>query len=332
MGRGSRKNWGRGKECVRGYSYLKRCPQTIHHSSLQKVEPRFLPECRLYLVTHFWFTACGGTDGYNFCVWGLKDTVVFPWFCLCLVLTLSAHAGEATCCVLRHKQALGETRWQGTAWPTASEELRLLPATAGMSLEAGPPALAKPSAACSPCQYFVCNFRRDLESEPPSSGNFQIPDPQNWDHKCLQCCFLSLVVTILLGQATTIRKNLSPRNSHTTVTWGSKEKCMNGNAHTYSYIFLFLFLFGFFFCRRPYIYIFITFFNACPANHQWLISDDDKFYIFMISSQLGTEGAVSTSRCPFPFSILSHHIHYLVKYEWRNMTVCVCEKEKENNL
>jgi len=89
--------------------------------------------------------------------------------------------GEATCCVLRYTSS----PWRGPGnkeplfWPTASEELRLLPITAGMSLEAGPSAPAEPSSACGPCQYFVCNFRRDLESEPPSSGNFQIPDPQN---------------------------------------------------------------------------------------------------------------------------------------------------------
>ena len=190
MGRGSRKNWGRGKKCVSGCSYLKRCPQTIRYSSLQNVEP--FPSPWVWAVlSDSWFTDCGGTDGCNFCVWGLKDTVAFPWFSLCLVHSLSVCScwGKPPAVSWGTQAALGGAQGnkEPLFWPTASEELRLLPITAGMSLEAGPSAPAEPSSACGPCQYFVCNFRRDLESEPPSSGNFQIPDPQNWDHKCLLC-------------------------------------------------------------------------------------------------------------------------------------------------
>lgn len=90
--------------------------------------------------------------------------------------------------------------------------------------------------------------------------------------------------------------------------------------------FYFFFPFGFFFCRRPYIYVFITFFNAYPANHQWLISADDKFYIFMIKFSARTEGSFNI-KMSFPFSILFHHIDYL-SYEWRNMTLCVCERKR----
>ena len=332
MGRGSRKSWGKDKKCVSGCGCLKRCPQTIRYSSLQNVEPSFPPlECRLSLVTHFWFTDCGGTDGCNFCVWGLRHSGISLVLCLSGVLNVCLLVlGEATCRVLRYTGS----PWRGPGgkeplfWPRASEELRLLPITTGMSLEAGPPALAKPSAACSPCQYFWSQVR----SHPAQAASKFLTLKTEIINAC---CVKPLSLEVIRSVAVQL---LSERICHPEIVIQllpgrvkKKNAWMEMPTPTPTY-FYFFFPVGFFFCRRPYIYIFIAFFSASyPANHQWLISDDDKFYIFMIKFSVRTEGSFYI-KMSFPFSIVSSYrlfVTWVKKHD--SACVCVWERKRTSN-